>query len=662
MQEKVSKKTIKHALLVMIICYLPHLISSPWWLSILVVSAIVYRVSIDHYGYGLPNVWARLFLVIVSLCLLFLQYKSQVSSGFYIGFLLVFVALKSLEIRTVRDLRVLVLCDFYMILTALLIHQELWVFLYVILAVVAILLLMMKITAPVADFQYSGKKLIKRFFLALPIAIFLFYLFPRLSNPLWRVPALVQAKTGFSEQMTMGNLSDVVNDDSTVMRVVFRSNFKPSFYWRGLVLSAFNGWTWTLSPEVDHPFELLKPIKTGQAASYEILLEPHQKKWLFYQDNPIASYPGLLFSSSQGLVQQDSRVIYQRVDYSIIDGLSRSYQPLTKASYQLNTYLPPNGNPRLREWAKQQIIAVHGNTQALIDAIGRHINQEPYWYSLMTKNIGIKANLMDHFWFDTKQGYCEYYTGAVAIILRAVGIPTRVIVGYHGGLWNPIAQYLTVQQNDAHAWLEYWLDGVGWQRMDPVSFIAHERIDARIQQKQAGGVEQEWNSSWNMLSSKLPWMARAAFFLESAQFFWERWLLFYNQDSQLALLQKIGLGQWDEIKLLQVFIIVLLLLMLTGGIWYSIRQRQVYDALLVEYHRLQQEMQRLDVETRPPATFSKQLQELGDKQFHLKPLLNKYAEQYEQLRLRQEDANVDNRQSILTLLRSLRMKLKKIAS
>lgn len=651
-----NKSNIKSVLIVMLLCYVPHMADLPVVFTF-VIATIVYRLIAERFHLPLPNIWLRVFLILVSLGLLYWQYRILQSSGFYIGCLLIFTALKSLEAHTARDLRVLVLCNFYVILTVLLLHQELWIFPYIILGVLANLALMVKLTAPQVDLKGTSKHFIKHFLIALPISLLLFYLFPRFTHPLWRVPALSQTKVGFNEEMTIGNLSEVFNDDSNVMRVVFDKKFKPTLYWRGLVLSQFNGWSWKPANSEASQFTPLKLIETGMPASYEIMLDPHQKKWLFYQDNPIAAKPNLLFLPQVGLIQQNNSPVYYRLNYSLVDKLP-TYQPINDEVRKQNTYLPPHGNPKLRAWAKQQFAAVKQNQQAMIAVIARRIYQENYWYSLVTANTGIQANLMDRFWFETKRGYCEYYTGAVAIILRSVGIPARVIVGYQGGKWNPVAQYLTVQQNDAHAWLEYWQEGMGWQRLDPVRFINPKRIDPTIHQKQADQATVGWLDSWTQ-NTTLSWITRVNFMLESVQFFWERWLLFYNQDTQRALLQKMGLEKWNEIDLLQSFIAVLLVILAIAGTWYLIRQWCERDALLEEYHRLQHEMALLGIETQPPATLAKQLQELEAKYPQLEVLLRSYLHQYEQLRLHHAESKAENREAILKIFRGLRMQLKK---
>lgn len=130
MEANKTEHTIKFSLIVLLICYLPHITNLPV-LSAFIIAAILYRFFAACYHVPLPTLWVRIVLIAVSLCLLYWQYRVLQSSGFYIGCLLMFTALKLLEAHSLRDLRVLALCNFYVILTVLLLYQDLWVFLYI---------------------------------------------------------------------------------------------------------------------------------------------------------------------------------------------------------------------------------------------------------------------------------------------------------------------------------------------------------------------------------------------------------------------------------------------------------------------------------------------------------------------------------------------------
>lgn len=263
---------------------------------------------------------------------------------------------------------------------------------------------------------------------------------------------------------------------------------------------------------------------------------------------------------------------------------------------------------------------------------------------------------MDVFWFDTQKGFCEHYASAVAVILRSVNIPARVIVGYLGGEWNPIAHYLTVQQNNAHAWIEYWQEGLGWQQLDPTAFIAPERIEQSILDQQ----NERLNQTDYIEGYQLSWLQQSKLLLESARFFAERWLLFYDQETQHTLLSSLGLGHWDKSQLAQAAMGCVIIFIVVMGIWYQWRQKRAVDPLTVQYHLLQRELKRFNVVITPPATIKQQCQSLITNAPHLRGLTTLFLAHYEQLRLQNtaEPSKEGNKQA-QQLFKEFRIKLKR---
>ena len=221
---------------------------------------------------------------------------------------------------------------------------------------------------------------------------------------------------------------------------------------------------------------------------------------------------------------------------------------------------------------------------------------------------------------------------------------------------TPSHNAITIQQNDAHAWLEYWQKNIGWQQLDPTSFIAPERIEKTIRNHQLDRQNQEDYFSISGLS----WPEEAKLYWESAQFFAERWFLFYNQNTQQNFLQNIGLGQWSVGELLQVSIACMFGFFVLLAIYYHWWQRQPLDPLLVEYHLLQKQFQRLMVPTPISATLHQQCQSLMKKAPGLASMLSSFIERYEQLRLQplQGDAKTNKNATIL-LFRTLRNVLRR---
>lgn len=641
----------RYALFVLFICYLPHFTTGPWWLFIFIFAAIGYRLIADYFGYVGLNKWIRFALVILCLYLLKAQYGSIVSSGFFIGFLLTFIGLKCVEVRNEKDLNVLVICNFYLILSALIVIQKLWIIVYLFIAILANLSLMLRLNAPFASLRQIGGKSTKQLLIAIPLSIILFYIFPRIADPLWQVPSVTQNQVGFNEQMNPGSIANLFNDDSPAFRVTFKNKPILQGYWHGLVLGYYNGSNWSATGYNEANFAPLTELNPDAQADYEITLEPHQKKWLFYSGYPDKARPNLLFSPNYGLL--NSKIITQRFAYSL-SIQSPPDETLSPGERTQNIELPNHANPKLKSWAKEQFKAMHQDPKTFIAFLRDYIRNQPFWYTLTPPPLNQNASAMDNFWFDSQKGFCEHYASAVTIILRAAGIPARVVLGYHGGSWNPIAHYLTIQQNDAHAWLEYWQEGTGWQLLDPTVFIAPERIDQKIKDAQDYRQTQA-NSTYDFSMSLFQ---RTKYFLESASFFADRWLLFYNKNTQNDLLQKLGLGQWNLDLLLKLTAITLILFIICVSLYYQWIRKSRQDPLLTEYHLLQKEFRRFNVQTPPSATLNEQCRALNNKAPSLKQTIDLFLSDYEQLRLRHlEQDNQENKNNLVNLFKQFRKKL-----
>ncbi len=639
-----------HLLLVIFICYIPHIATEPAWLFITFLSAIAYRLTADYFNYPPIPVSIRISLFILVCCILL--YGGDIFSvGFFIRCLLTFIILKCLEIHTIRDLKVLIICNFFLIFSALIVIQELWIIIYLLGAILANLSIMLKLSSSEVTLRQITSKTSQQLLIAIPLSILLFFVFPRI-EPLWNVPAISKGSTGFNETMSPGSISELFNDDSAVMQITFKNSPIMNGYWRGIILSTYTGDSWQPSWYRNSSFFPLQELKENETADYEILLEPNQKKWLFYAGYPIAGASNLLFLSDHGLIRQNKEPITERFAYSL-KVQPASYKILNRKEYAETTELPNNINPRLNAWAKKQFADTHKDIKVFINFLRNYIQQQPFWYTLTPPLLDTQKNQLDSFWFDTQKGFCEHYASAVTFILRAAGIPARVILGYQGGQWNPIAHAITIQQSDAHAWLEYWQEGIGWQQLDPTMYVAPERIDQTIRNREIYLTQED---SFSM--SELTWGRKMQFFLESARFFSERWLLFYSQNSQKNLLQHVGLGQWNTGDLLQAAVGFTILFFILLGLGYQWWQTRKLDSLLREYHLLQKEFRRFNISTPPSATLKQQCKALIDELPNLMPILSAFIDRYEQLRLMQFKVDSkENKNQTRELFKTLRYRL-----
>ncbi len=603
----------------------------------------------DYFNYQRISAWLLFSLTIGCISLL---YGQQLTIEIFIRCFLIFVIFKCLETYTVRDIRVLVICNFFLMFAALILIQELWIILYLLIAILANLSIMLKLSATDVSLRQIGSKSGKQLLIAIPLSILLFFIFPRVV-PHWNVPALTKGSIGFSDTMSPGTISELFNDDSVVMQITFKKTPIMEGYWRGIILSFYTGESWNSTWYNYFNFIHLSDLSGADTADYEVILEPKQKKWLFYEGYPVAGEPNLIFSPNHWLVRQNKEPIVQRFIYSL-KVQAAPYHVLNRNEYEEATQLPANINPRLNAWAQEQFVKTHHDIKSFIAFLRNYINQENFWYTLTPPPINTSKNQMDTFWFDTQKGFCEHYASAVSYILRAVGIPARVVLGYYGGQWNPISNAITLQQNDAHAWLEYWQAGIGWQQLDPTSFVAPARIDKTILSRE-NLLQQE--DSLNI--STLAFGRKFQFFLESVQFFSERWFLYYNPNSQQNLLQNAGLGELNTGELLQASVGCMTVFFILLGIWSQWWQKRTLDPLLAEYHLLQNEFRRFNISIEPSATLKQQCKSLINNAPALAPVLADFFNRYEQLRLRQsaKDAK-ENIKATIALFKTLRYRLR----
>ncbi len=455
--------------------------------------------------------------------------------------LLLLAALKLLETETVRDGRIGVLLAILATNALFLFDQALWrVLLGGALFIVQVGALV-QLSAPDENAPLR-QRLGEALWLtaaAMPFMLVLFVLFPRVSGPLWHGPQEDIGRSGLPDEMTPGRIARLIRDDSPAFRVRFDDTPPPaaSRYWRGPVMSAFDGHSWRVSlldraPARDEPM-------AGSIGEQEVLLEPHGKHWLFGLDRPLqAEVEGMRTHSDMLLAGE--RILHPlryRVRSRITDHDGR---PLDPAQRRLSLALPAQSAPRAVALAQRWRTAAREDGDVIRMALGYfHHNLR---YTLTPGATPPGADPTDHFLFESRAGFCEHMASSFAVLMRAAGIPARVVAGYQGGSWNPIGGFLEVRQSDAHAWTEVWLSDSGWTRIDPTAAIAPERVERGI--AAAPG-----------MAAQLPLFARTRLgggmlatlqaVWDNVNYQWQRWVLAYGPDRQWALLRRLGFDRPD---------------------------------------------------------------------------------------------------------------------
>jgi transglutaminase-like putative cysteine protease len=210
----------------------------------------------------------------------------------------------------------------------------------------------------------------------------------------------------------------------------------------------------------------------------------------------------------------------------------RTTEPLAPAARLNDTELPQGQNPRTLALALQ-LRRRAGSDIAFVQAALAFLRTGGFTYSLTPPPLG--PDPVDDFLFDTRTGFCGHYASAFVDMMRAGGVPARVVTGYLGGEWNPYDDMLTVRQSDAHAWAEVWLADRGWTRVDPTAVVAPERLYRGILDLLPSGI-----SAPERLLHTWPWLNTALQRWDALNGWWNERVVGFNYRSQLNLLSALG--------------------------------------------------------------------------------------------------------------------------
>jgi transglutaminase-like putative cysteine protease len=518
----------------------PHVPFLPPWATLLTVAAAAWRWAADRRRWPLPPRWLRLTAVVGVTVAVLATYRTL--NGIEAGtvFLAVMAGVKLLETRGSRDLTVLIFIAYFLLYAALLRDQRLPQLPYLLVVAVFATAALMRVHAGAAG--DSGRDVLRRsgalLLQALPLALLLFVLFPRLPGPFWGIATADQARTGLGDEMTPGDISDLSVSGEVAFRVRFTGELPPPAqrYWRGPVLHEFDGRSWRRPRAQAFPLQDVRFL--GEPVDYQITLEPTDRPWILALDMP-AEWP-----EREAFRSYDFQLVAPRRLTEVSSFRLRSF-PRFVAGTELPTslrnkglQLPPAGNPRSRALARD-LVARHGTDPlAITQAMLTMFREQPFVYTLDPPKLA--ENAMDEFLFETRRGFCEHYASAYTLVMRAAGVPARVVTGYQGGEFNPIGGYLIVRQSDAHAWSEIWVAGRGWLRVDPTAAVAPERIEQNLvralaEDEPAPGRLRDASPLW--LQVELTW--------DVLNDFWNERVVRFNAARQMNLLEQLGFEDPD---------------------------------------------------------------------------------------------------------------------
>ncbi|WP_153913690.1 transglutaminaseTgpA domain-containing protein [Shewanella sp. TC10] len=567
--ENISRNTLFWLLLTNVLVLSPLYQDATLWSIGICAICFVWRVGIYLGKVAAPPRLLVTSLAIGAATTLALVAKEIGMLNALVNLLLLGYALKYIEMRQIRDVKVVVLVGYFLIAFALLERQGMLD------AVHLLFVCIINACVLISVYQHSSRKVnlsfgFKVFLQSLPLALLLFVVFPRLP-PLWLAPSMKNATTGISDEISLGDISKLTRSPALAFRVGFdnestnltKTQLIPNqqLYWRALVMEEYNGSTWKQAN--DRKNQQLKiygerpsrPLPDSEQMQnpldYQVITEPTFQKWLFGLDQAYSPTENVVEMSDFRLFSL--RNIDQRFSYRVTSyPNSKLETELSPQAKRINLTLPSKTNPRTQVLA-QQFAQDYPNPVNRINAMMRYFTEQPYFYTLSPPPIG--SNQVDDFLFDNKAGFCSHYASALVFMARSSGIPARMVAGYQGGEYNPKAGYYSIYQYMAHAWTEVWFEGQGWVRFDPTAMIAPDRILDGFDAMFTGQDSYLQDSLFTSLRVKeIPWLNDIRLQIASLDFYWSVWVLGFDEERQQQVLSEL-LGEVNTSKMIILMII-----------------------------------------------------------------------------------------------------------
>jgi transglutaminase-like putative cysteine protease len=579
----------------LVLALLPHMAHLPIWATIMFLGLGMYRLAAARWRWKLPGLVTRLFTALIAIVLVLFTYRTLNGQEAGTALLVVMVGVKFLETVSRRDLILLVFMGYFLVASTFLYTQSIPVAILMIPTIIVITATLLQITrdsprtlSPKQALRESGRLLAQ----ALPLMLILFVLFPRIPGPLWGLTARSSAVTGLSDSMRPGEIAQLSQSSDIAFRVRFEGAPPPrnQWYWRGPILHNFDGRGWSRGV-IPGNLERPEVERIGEPVTYTVTIEPHQRRWMFAMDLP-------------GAIPSDSRLSYDYLFWSRNPIVNlRRYEVTSYPQYRLEQHagrwardrdraLPRSIiNPRTRELGAQWREESSSDTEIVARALAM-FRQQPFVYTLQPPLM--REHPADQFLFDEQRGFCEHYASAFTLLMRAAGLPARVVTGYQGGEFNPISEDYVVRQSDAHAWAEVWIEDQGWIRVDPTAWVAPDRIELGLADSLPEGetVAGLMRGSDLLTQIQIRWDA-----INSA---WDEFILGYGPETQSALLNWLGFEDMDWRGITVLLIISMGLFVLWLG-WRLMRDMRPAgeDPALKLYRRFLAKLAKHGVEKRP---------------------------------------------------------------
>ncbi len=601
----------------MLLCVLPHVDNMPVWTSLFSLTLLsgelfsLYHTQWRPWKY-VRDLWRRRSLLIVFLCLLgvYLSFGTIVGRSAGTALLILMATLKVFESCNERDVYVCSCLACFVAATVFFHNQTIPLAMYTLLIVAILTGVLIAFNDPqrVLHQKQYIRGAVKFLAQAIPMMVVLFIVFPRVQGPLWRMPPDPnQALTGVSDSMSPGSFNRLIKSNEVAFRAEFGGSL-PSprvMYWRGPVMSYTNGREWHASKKT-HRLETM-PSLDAKSVSYAVIQEKDTHNWLFPLQLP-ASIPSAASLTPEfelkthNPLRERTRFVFRSYPGKAVPYIDPDVR---KAALRL----PPDKHPRTvalaTQWRDEG-----AEVAQIIGQAKRYFVEGEFGYTL-EPNL-ITGDTVDTFLFEDKRGFCEHYASAFTVLMRAAGVPARVVTGYQGGELNQVGNFVTVRQYQAHAWSEVWSDEAGsWIHIDPTYWVSPERIEAGMEAAFSEQLDRlplarygssAWSRLWRNVDTN--W--------DALNYRWTKWVLAYGPERQRELFRELGMQV--NVFRLSLYMVGLLVLLFLVYLYVLTRQDIGTDRLQRCWRRFCRKLIRAGV---PPGSLAETQQEFADRASHL---------------------------------------------
>lgn len=631
---RVPQTTLVFLFLTVFAALLLHASRLPVWLLVYSCLALAWR-GLMFRGFLPKPIWPiKLILVCAGFSGVYVSYGVTITIESMVSLLIAGIMLKPLEVERQSDSYLLVFLNYFLCSLLFLFGQSPLDF------VLSLIVICMTLAVQVLIHFYNAPNRLLSIKIALsillksiPLALFLFFVLPRI-GPLWTLNIPTQSGVvGLSDSMSPGSLASLGENNDLAFRVKITEGELPKteYYWRAFTLAHYDGSEWRRSRNMDYLGWSVNS-KNIPEISYEVIIEPHEKHWLFTLGVPTNT-------TSDYTIQHDGTIKKRRKLYNPWQYQNHSsvgpwiYQDsLTNQEQKQYLQLPANVNPKAREFSQQVFLKSNGDVLLFLSLMQKYISDNEYSYTLQP-GVYDGQDQIDDFLFDSKSGFCSYYAGTLAFMLRSIGIPSRVVVGYLGAEENKLSETLNVYQRDAHAWVEVWIEGKGWYRVDPTAWVSPDRVES--------GLEQALPNEFKGFQTNLTWLKEIRFRLQALDFYWNEWMLSYKGSNQQAFLQDVlGRRSASELAGILISAFAVIFLILFSFLWWN--QRSVlpgYEARV--YNLLCSWLKASNITTDKKSTIAALIDQLAEIHTHKRDQLILLKHDIHQHLYQGQDAGID---------------------